>query len=143
MNSASIGIELDNNGREPFARRQIDALLALLGDLKARYRIPTENVIGHADVAGRKVDPSRYFPWRTLAGRGFGLWCDPPYPAVPAGADTETLLQAFGYNVWNVEAAVAAFKLHFVPRRRVTANDRKGSVYPLLPGVQERASTAQ
>ena len=39
VNSASIGIELDNNGHEPFPDRQIDALLALLDDLRARYAI--------------------------------------------------------------------------------------------------------
>jgi N-acetylmuramoyl-L-alanine amidase len=36
LNSASIGIELDNNGEEPFTDPQIAVLLALLGDLKAR-----------------------------------------------------------------------------------------------------------
>lgn len=116
LNSASIGIELDNNGREPFAEPQIVALLTLLADLKSRYRIPAANFVGHSDVApGRKVDPSGFFPWKRLAEQGFGVWCDPPYPAVPADIDTAVLLQAFGFNVWNLDAAVAAFKLHFVP----------------------------
>ena len=34
MNSVSVGIELDNNGSEPFAEAQIEALLILLADLK-------------------------------------------------------------------------------------------------------------
>jgi N-acetylmuramoyl-L-alanine amidase len=116
LNSASIGIELDNNGREPFAEPMIASLLLVLADLKARFEIPTSNSIGHGDVApGRKTDPSALFPWRRLAAQGYGLWCDPPYPVAPAGADTTLLLQAFGYSVERPDAAAAAFKRHFVP----------------------------
>jgi N-acetylmuramoyl-L-alanine amidase len=116
MNSASIGIELDNDGREPFAEAMIDALLALLRDIDQRFNIPTPNFIGHGDIApGRKVDPSVLFPWRRLAAEGYGLWCEPPYPSVPPGADTALMLHAFGYNVTRLDAAAAAFKRHFVP----------------------------
>lgn len=114
INSASIGIELDNNGHEPFAEAQIVALLALLDDLKTRWSIPTANVLGHGDIApGRKVDPSALFPWQRLAAAGFGLWCEPPYDAVPAGADDATLLSALGYDVSVPWSAVAAFKRHW------------------------------
>lgn len=116
LNSASIGIELDNNGEEPFTDPQIAVLLALLGDLKARYRIPAANFLGHGDVAPRrKADPSRWFPWKRLADHGFGVWCEPPYPAVPAGLDTVILLGAFGYDVSHPAAASAAFKRRFLP----------------------------
>lgn len=116
LNSASIGIELDNDGCGPYAEPQITALLVLLADLKARYKLPGASFLGHGDIApGRKVDPSALFPWKRLADHGFGLWCDPPYPAVPAGVDTALLLQAFGYNVWNLDAAAAAFKRRFAP----------------------------
>jgi N-acetylmuramoyl-L-alanine amidase len=116
LNSASIGIELDNDGREPFAAPMIDALLALLRDIDERFNIPAANFIGHGDIApGRKVDPSVLFPWRRLAADGYGLWCDPPYPSVPLGADTALMLQAFGYSVTRLDAAIAAFKRHFVP----------------------------
>lgn len=115
LNSSSIGIELDNNGREPFPDAQIEALLVLLDDLKTRYRIPAENFLGHADVApGRKVDPSAWFPWRQLASRGFGLWCDPPLPAAPNGFDAELALQALGYDLSRREAAIQSFKLRYV-----------------------------
>jgi N-acetylmuramoyl-L-alanine amidase len=70
LNSASLGIELDNNGAEPFPDVQISALLALLTDLQQRYRIPARNFLGHADIAPkRKGDPSPYFPWQLLAQR--------------------------------------------------------------------------
>jgi len=114
LNSASIGIELDNNGEEPYAEPQIAALLALLADLTARWSIPAANVLGHGDVApGRKVDPGALFPWRRLAAAGFGLWCDPPYDPPPAGLDDASLLAALGYDVSVPWSAVAAFKRHW------------------------------
>ena len=114
MNSASIGIELDNDGSEPYAESQIRALLALLADLKQRYEIPAANFLGHSDIApGRKVDPGVEFPWRRLAERGFGLWCEPPFEPAPPGIDDGTLLGAFGYDVSRIEAASAAFNRHF------------------------------
>ena len=114
VNSESIGIELDNDGDEPFPDAQVQALLALLADLKARYGIPTANFVGHADVApDRKVDPSRWFPWRTLAQHGFGLWCESPPPEAPAGFDAVLALQALGYDVSDPAAAIRAFDLHY------------------------------
>lgn len=115
INSASIGIELDNNGHEPYADTQIDALLALLNDLRTRYRIPAANYIGHADVApGRKVDPSAWFPWEKLAEQGFGLWCESSFllPA-PSGFDLPMALTALGYNPAKPDASQSAFLLHF------------------------------
>lgn len=77
LNSSSIGIELDNNGFEPFAEAQIESLIELLKVLKERHRIPTANFIGHSDIApGRKVDPNPTFPWEKLAKEGFGHWYD-------------------------------------------------------------------
>jgi N-acetylmuramoyl-L-alanine amidase len=113
INSASIGIELDNNGFEPFPEPLLSSLLALLGDLKARYNIPAANFVGHADVApGRKDDPSRLFPWQRLADAGFGLWCGDPAPVAPAGFDLDTGLMALGYNPAN-PASQRAFRNHF------------------------------
>jgi N-acetylmuramoyl-L-alanine amidase len=144
LNSSSIGIELDNDGDEPFAEPQIVALIALLRDVTARNRIPPVNVLGHGDVApGRKVDPSRHFPWRRLAEQGFGSWCDgaqaasyvvpdqgtpahasnpgatlaadqPPSDASAPIDDTGILLlQALGYDVSRPQAAIAAFRRHY------------------------------
>jgi N-acetylmuramoyl-L-alanine amidase len=122
VNSVSLGIELDNNGEEPFTDAQINALLRLLGDVTTRYGIDPRNVIGHADVAPmRKADPSRYFPWAILAQHGFGLWCDPSarteLEAATEPLDESTLLRLIGYQVSSekeLAAARHAFKLHFV-----------------------------
>jgi N-acetylmuramoyl-L-alanine amidase len=126
INSASIGIELDNNGREPFAEPMISTLLVLLGELKRRYRIPSANFLAHGDVIpGRKVDPSRFFPWKQLAERGFGLWCETPVAAVaPAGASDALLLTALGYDVTNLRATTAAF------RRRYLATEAEDPLTP-------------
>jgi len=127
FNSASIGIELDNNGEEPFTEPQIESLLTLLADLKERYKIPAANFLGHGDIApGRKTDPSGRFPWKRLAEHGFGLWCEPPYPEIPGEPDTATLLAALGYDIRDLDAALAAFKRHFAPAdtlNEVTAED--------------------
>lgn len=77
LNSSSIGIELDNNGTEPFSDEQINSLLEVLAMLKDKHKIPAENFIGHSDIAPvRKVDPNQTFPWKKLAEHGFGLWYD-------------------------------------------------------------------
>lgn len=127
VNSAALGIELDNNGHEPFAEVQIAALLRLLADIQERYHIPAANFIGHADVAPRrKTDPSRYFPWKTLAQRGFGLWCDPPFAPPPLPFDVTLQLQAVGYDTEDVTAALRAFKLHFLPDEPSAGLDEGG-----------------
>ena len=114
LNSASIGIELDNTGDEAFAEPQIVALLALLDELRQRYRIPATNYLAHGDIAPtRKVDPSRLFPWHRLAQQGFGLWCESPPAAAPAGFDALLGLRALGYDVTVAAAARAAFRRHF------------------------------
>lgn len=115
INSASIGIELDNNGNEPFAEPQITALLALLDDIRNRYKIPPANFIGHADVAPtRKADPSVFFPWPILAQYGFGLWCERPFAPAPSGFNLQLALAAIGYDPTTPEASRQAFRLHYI-----------------------------
>lgn len=116
LNSASIGIELDNTGSEPYPEAQIVVLLDLLRGLKERYRIPASNFLGHGDVApGRKVDPGRLFPWQRLANEGFGLWCkEVAFAPLAASFDSQVALQGIGYDVSDPAAALAAFRRHFV-----------------------------
>lgn len=124
LNSASLGIELDNTGSEEFAERQIASLLGLLERLRDRHRIPPENILGHGDVAPtRKVDPSYRFPWGVLAASGFGQWCDEATPPpAPDGFDSILGLQALGYDVASPDAARRAFRRHFA------ANDGNGEL---------------
>lgn len=115
INSSSIGIELDNNGREPFSEAQITSLMALLSKLKKDYNIPTQNIIGHSDIAPtRKTDPSVLFPWRTLADNGFGVWQDDTLETAPADFNSALALRIIGYDTKNISAAILAFKRHFI-----------------------------
>ena len=116
LNSISIGIELDNNGREPFPEEQIGSLLVLLDTLKARYNIPQLNFIGHADVAPtRKDDPNVYFPWKRLAEKGFGIWYNEYYLSTPpADFNPIDALKIIGYDMSNPDAAIRAFKRKFI-----------------------------
>ncbi|MHA4809040.1 N-acetylmuramoyl-L-alanine amidase [Flavitalea flava] len=115
INSISIGIELDNNGFEPFSGPQIISLLHLLTRLKTSYNIPSANFIGHGDIAPtRKNDPSSLFPWHELADKGFGLWyTDTTGISVPDNFNSLTALRLIGYDTRDSSAAAQAFKRHF------------------------------
>ena len=114
VNSASIGIELDNDGITPFAAPQINSLLRLLADLTDRLHIPRTQVIGHEDLApGRKEDPGPVFPWQQLAAAGFGRWPQGPLTDPPVGFDPWMALAVVGYPLENRAAAVRAFHNHF------------------------------
>lgn len=129
LNSSSIGIEVDNNGSEPFSDQQINSLLDLLGRLKRAYNIPQANFMGHADIApGRKVDPSRLFPWKKLAENGYGYWYDTTNINVPADFNPIQALRIIGYNIKDTGIAIQSYKIHFVPQdstRLITEADRK------------------
>ncbi|PWB26934.1 N-acetylmuramoyl-L-alanine amidase [Flavobacterium sp. HTF] len=126
INSSSIGIELDNNGFKPFTEAQISSLVALLTKLKKDYNIPTQNFLGHADIApGRKQDPSALFPWKTLAEKGFGIWPDEVLEEAPFDFKIEPALRIIGYNTKNLTAAIQAFKLHYIQTDATSVLDRK------------------
>lgn len=114
VNSASIGIELDNNGTDPYPSGQIDSLLKLLADICKRNGIPREQVIGHSDMAPtRKIDPGAQFPWARLAQEGFGRWPRTPLVDPPAGFDPAVALRLLGYSSDDHVAMIRAFHLHY------------------------------
>lgn len=114
LNSGSIGIEIDNDGHEPYAEPQIAALIRLLDDLTTRLKIPKSQVIGHSDLAPtRKVDPGPHFPWQRLAAAGYGRWPAADAPAAPTGFDGWLAMQAFGYSPKDRAAALRAFRMRF------------------------------
>ncbi|MFD2144572.1 N-acetylmuramoyl-L-alanine amidase [Mucilaginibacter antarcticus] len=115
MNSISLGIEIDNKGNEPFTTAQTKSLILLLAQLKKAYAIPQANFLGHQDFAPkRKVDPGTYFPWKILSENGFGIWRDDVLEPAPENFDYKTALKLIGYDVSDVNAAIVAFKRHFV-----------------------------
>ena len=125
VNSASVGIELDNpghaNGYREFPDVQIDALLPLLADIVRRHDIPRANVVGHSDVApARKVDPGELFPWSRLAecrlclSRPAKLELGDPFPN---DGSFYLALERFGYDVTAGRKAVEAFQRRWRPER--------------------------
>jgi N-acetylmuramoyl-L-alanine amidase len=114
LNAASLGIELDNDGRSPFPDTQVEALLRLLADVTARNRIDRRALVAHGDMAPtRKRDPNHLFPWRRLAEAGFGIWPQAPLAEPPPGFDPVLALRVLGYPTGDMPAAVRAFHRRF------------------------------
>ena len=134
INSSSIGIELDNNGFEPFDSAQINSLLLLLAKLKDSYKIPVNNFIGHGDIApGRKVDPNIQFPWAQLALNGFGAWYEPTLTdTLPTGLSVPLALSMVGYDIKDTNNAILAFKRHFRKDSTATITENDKSVLSQL-----------
>jgi N-acetylmuramoyl-L-alanine amidase len=112
INSSSIGIEIDNNGFEPFSEPAITSLLKILSGLKKAYNIPAANFIGHADIAPtRKNDPNVNFPWKRLAVSGYGIWwSDTTAVVVPDDFNTLQALRLIGYDTRDSLAVFQTFK---------------------------------
>ncbi|MBL4916112.1 N-acetylmuramoyl-L-alanine amidase [Szabonella alba] len=118
VNSRSIGIELANNGAEPFPAAQMAALERLLAGILDRWQIPPQGVIGHSDMApARKSDPGARFDWKRLAFQGLSVW-PAPQEAVPDASGFARDLVSFGYPPAAPEILLAAFRLRFAPWRR-------------------------
>jgi N-acetylmuramoyl-L-alanine amidase len=140
INSSSIGIEIDNNGFEPFTDAQISSLLKVLGGLKRAYGIPAANFIGHSDIAPtRKVDPNVSFPWKALAEKGFGLWwSDTTGLNLPQNFQHLQALRIIGYDTRDSSAAIQAFKRKFLQQDKspaLTDADKK-VLYSLFRKVE-------
>ena len=138
VNGASIGIEIVNPGHEfgyrAFPEAQIEAVIALLADIRTRWTIDDDRLVGHSDVApDRKVDPGELFPWKSLAQAGHGLWVEPePAPGGPLSEGEQGVgifaLQAgltrLGYDCApsgefdaHTAMVVRAFQRHWRPER--------------------------
>ncbi|KAF0115626.1 MAG: N-acetylmuramoyl-L-alanine amidase [Rhodobacteraceae bacterium] len=111
VNSRSIGIELANTGREPFAEAQMAALERILTGVLDRHGLGPVAVIGHSDMApDRKGDPGARFDWRRLAVQGLSIW-----PKAGEPGDFIADLRAFGYPEASPDAMLTAFRLRFRP----------------------------
>ena len=134
INSSSIGIELDNNGYEPFDTLQINSLMTLLDKLKKTYGIPDANFIGHGDIAPkRKVDPNINFPWQLLATKGYGAWFNADSTIqLPSGISIPLALNLVGYDIKDTTAAIMAFKRHFRQDSIAIINEQDKSVLAQL-----------
>jgi len=140
INSASIGIEIQNPGHQhgypDFPPEQMAAVVALCRDIVSRNPISPERVLAHSDIApARKIDPGEKFDWPDLFRQGIGFWV-PPVDVAPDDrglgpgatgvevAGAQALLARYGYGValtgcFDLELALVlrAFQLHFRPAR--------------------------
>jgi N-acetylmuramoyl-L-alanine amidase len=137
-NSASVGIEIVNPGHafgyRGFPDAQIEAVIALLGEIRGRWTVPNDRIVGHSDVApDRKEDPGELFPWKRLAEVGHGLWFEPtaapgpPLQRGDQGVDVYVLqagLHRLGYEPRpsgtfdeTTATVVRAFQRHWRPER--------------------------
>ena len=79
LNKNSIGVELVNKGHEygyqKFTKAQINRLVILCRNLKKKYRIKNQFILGHSDIAPlRKIDPGEKFPWKYLSSKNIGIY---------------------------------------------------------------------
>ena len=125
INSSSVGIEIDNNGKDSFSLAQLNTLYGVLAYLKKTFNIPAANFIGHSDVApGRKVDPGILFPWKELSAGGYGLWYnDTSKIRLPQDFNAMNALRIIGYDVSDMKAATYSFRIHFLNRESETDLD--------------------
>lgn len=147
INSASIGIEIQNPGHDKgypdFPRAQMQAVAALCRDIAARRAIRPEAILAHSDVApGRKADPGEKFDWAWLAREGVGHWvapapleagCDDILAPTDAKliAEAQSLLHLYGYGIEacgqldeRTSIVVRAFQSHFRQSRADGRLDR-------------------
>ena len=79
INKYSIGIEISNPGHnyiyKKFSKKQINSVLQLSSYLIKKYKIKSNFILGHSDIApDRKKDPGEKFPWKYLSKNNIGYW---------------------------------------------------------------------
>ena len=149
LNARSIGIEIVNPGHEfgyrDFPAVQIDAVIALLKNIRTRFEVSAAMTLGHSDVAPRrKEDPGERFPWLRLALEGLAIAPfdgDPENSASLSYEDALTALQNIGYDAPAGDhiAGLLAFQRRFCPqslgqgfdaRTKAALASLKGSLAP-------------
>lgn len=116
VNSASIGIELSNDGYSPFSAPLMDSLCVLIAGIMDRWNIPAHRVMGHSDIApNRKIDPGARFDWRRLSLLGLAVW---PVHVDPAPCvQFMSLMRRVGFTATDdLDLALQCFRLHYRPR---------------------------
>jgi len=142
LNKSSIGIELENKGHQfgyqKFSEDQIKNLIILCKHIKKKYKIKTDNFLGHSDIAPlRKIDPGEKFPWKKLSKFKLGKWYFEK--KIFNGLHQKKFEQAFfknikkiGYRYFNVQRRnksdkniVKSFQLHYLPNKVTGRVDQK------------------
>ena len=142
LNANSIGIELVNKGHQfgyqKFSKEQIKNLIILCKQLKKKYKIKTQDFLGHSDIAPlRKIDPGEKFPWKKLSKFKLGKWYFERKTMIKV--NKKKIEQAFfknikkiGYRYFNVQRRnkrdkniVRSFQQHYLPNKVTGKVDQK------------------
>ena len=134
LNKNSIGIELVNKGHQfgyqNFTKEQIKNLIILCKHLKKRFKIKTENFLGHSDIAPlRKIDPGEKFPWKKLSKFKLGKWY--PNKKMTINVNKKKIekmffknIQRIGYRYFKTRIRnkrdkniVKSFQQHYLPKK--------------------------
>jgi N-acetylmuramoyl-L-alanine amidase len=119
INSASIGIEIQNEGHAAgspsFPTIQMQRVAELCRDVMQRHAIPPQNVLAHSDIApGRKIDPGEQFDWDWLAGQGVGVVVKAAGGGdLMDGMTLQQNLSQLGYGINTTTKVKEAFQRHF------------------------------
>ena len=134
LNKNSIGIELVNKGHQfgyqKFTKEQIKNLIILCKYLKKKFKIKTENFLGHSDIAPlRKIDPGEKFPWKKLSKYKLGKW----YPNKKMNINVNKRkiekvffknIQRIGYRYFKTRIRnkrdkniIKSFQQHYLPKK--------------------------
>jgi N-acetylmuramoyl-L-alanine amidase len=123
VNDFSIGIELDNNGKEEFSSALMSSLISLCKELIYKHPIDPFNIIAHSDIApGRKSDPGRLFDWGLLAKEGIGIMPKNliSTTVIPDIKIIQSMLNKYGYKIGitgvldqNTLSVMKSFNEHF------------------------------
>jgi N-acetylmuramoyl-L-alanine amidase len=122
VNTASVGVEIVNPGHEfgyrPFPDAQIASVIELVADIRTRWMVEDDRIVGHSDIApDRKEDPGEFFPWKQLAQAGHGLWVEPAAaPGAPLGEGEE------GAGVFALQAGFTRLGYDCAPSGRFDAH---------------------
>jgi N-acetylmuramoyl-L-alanine amidase len=141
VNDFSIGIELDNNGREEFSISLMSSLIELCNELIKSHPIDPFNIVGHSDIIpSRKFDPGRLFNWKELAKHGIGIFPEKleevPVPKIHV---IQSMLAKYGYKIDITGSldpltldVMRAFNEHFNPKCMETWSKESQSVLHAL-----------
>ena len=142
LNSKSIGIELVNKGHQfgyqNFTLMQIQSLIKLCKNLKKKYKIKSENFLGHSDIAPlRKKDPGEKFPWKKLSIFNIGKWYSKNQSKIKFNKKKVRNLffknlQKLGYKFFSThkisakdKKVIRSFQQHFLPNNLTGKIDKK------------------
>lgn len=124
VNDYSIGIELDNNGKEEFSKPLMNSLINLCHVLMKKHPIEQRNIIGHSDIIPpRKFDPGRLFDWKLLAKNGIGILPEvSSFEQISSILEIQKKLLQYGYKIeisgfidQQTKDVMRAFNEHFNP----------------------------